>query len=113
MLSRIDRGALTRAMETAKADRADQLAAMLKDRPWEVVAVFAPCCCQYEALSLKPWQSPPMYAGDERPSDASPLSGRLAAWQLRRRLLAAGLSVFEPDPVRALDAHASNKRGSG
>jgi hypothetical protein len=55
MLSRIDREALTRAMETAKADRADQLAAMLEDRPWEDVAVFAACCCQYEALSLKPW----------------------------------------------------------
>ena len=103
MLSRIDREVLTRAMQTAKAERADQLAAMLKDRPWEDVAMFAAYCCQTAALNLKPWQEPPMHAGDDRPLDTSPLMGRLAAWELRRRLLAAGLSKFEPDPIRALE----------
>jgi hypothetical protein len=37
--------------------------------------------------------------------------GTVAARELRRRLLAAGLSVHEPDPVRALEAVAARQRG--
>jgi hypothetical protein len=33
----------------------------------------------------------------------------VAAWELRRRLLKAGLSVFEPDPVAALEAVAARQ----
>jgi len=83
MLSRIDREVLTRAMQTAKAERADQLAAMLKDRPWEDVAMFAAYCCQTAALNLKPWQEPPMHAGDDRLLDTSPVMGRVGSVQVR------------------------------
>jgi hypothetical protein len=56
--------------------------------------------CQCRALNLKPWQSPPCRAGDAKP-DAEDHRGRLAAWTLRQRLLDAGLSQYEPDPLRA------------
>jgi hypothetical protein len=93
-------------MEMAKAESAGrrrQIEDKQRTEPWEEVAIFAAYCCQREALSLKPWQEPPMHAGADRPLDSSPLMGHVAAWELRRRLLAAGLSVFEPDPVRALE----------
>jgi hypothetical protein len=38
------------------------------------------------------------------------LAGKVAAWELRRRLLKAGLSEFEPDPVAALEAVAARQR---
>ena len=98
MLSRIDREVLTRAMQTAKAERADQLAAMLKDRPWEDVAMFAAYCCQTAALNLKPWQEPPMHAGDDR------LLTPPRSW------VASGLSKFEPDPIRALERASASAR---
>jgi hypothetical protein len=34
-----------------------------------------------------------------------------AAWELRRQLLKAGLSVWEPDPIRAREAVAACQRG--
>ena len=36
---------------------------------------------------------------------------RVAAWKLRRQLLKAGLSQYEPDPVAALEAVAAGRRG--
>jgi len=35
---------------------------------------------------------------------------RVAAWELRHRLLKAGLSMYEPDPIRALEAVAARQR---
>jgi hypothetical protein len=34
----------------------------------------------------------------------------MAAWELRWRLLKAGLSEYEPDPVAALEAVAARQR---
>ena len=62
-------------------------------------------------LNLKPWQPPPCWQGDERPVDDFATAGRVAAWELRRRLLAAGLSAFEPDPVGALAAIEARAHG--
>jgi hypothetical protein len=71
--------------------------------------MFAAYSLQCDALNLKPWQSPPMDAGDDKPRDESPVAGRVAAWELRRRLIAAGLSKFEPDPIRALETVAAGQ----
>ena len=65
--------------------------------------------CQMETLRLRPWQTPPCWVGDERPH-VDDHRGEVAAWELRRRLLAAGLSEFEPDPVAALEAIALRQR---
>ena len=96
-MKQIDRDALTRAMAMARKDRklAAQLDEQLKERSWHEVAEFAAYCCQYDNLKLLPHQSPPcaVIAGDPRDQDAA---------DLLRRMLAAGLSEFEPDPLKAL-----------
>jgi hypothetical protein len=54
-MDEIDKDALTRAIELARAepDRAQQIESMLKDRPWEEVAQFAAYHQQCKNLSLK------------------------------------------------------------
>jgi hypothetical protein len=91
----VDRDALGRAMEIAMSDpdRARQLRAKLVDEPWEEVAQFAAYGCQRSALRLKPWEEPPMHAH----------AGIPKAEALLRRMLEAGLSEFEPDPLSALE----------
>jgi hypothetical protein len=94
-MKKIDRDALARAMEMARKDRklAAQLDEQLKDRPWHEVAKFASYCCQCDNLKLLPHQSPPCMVIGDRDHDAA---------DLLRRMLAAGLSEFEPDPLKAL-----------
>lgn len=104
-MRRVDREALTRAIKLARASdprRNAQIAAKLKTEPWLEVATFAAYCCQTERLNLRSWQPPPCWMGDDKPVDDCPTAGRVAAWTLRRRLIAAGLSKFEPDPPAAL-----------
>jgi hypothetical protein len=104
-MKRVDRAALKRAIiEARKQDpaRRRQVDSMLSKRDWFEVARFCACCCQTAALQLKPWQPPPVWVGDEKPIDDFPSAGRVRAWELRRQLLAAGLSMYEPDPLAAL-----------
>jgi hypothetical protein len=63
-----------------------------------------------DSLHLKPWQEPPCWAGDDKPVDRDGTHGRAAAWALRRKLIKAGLSMYEPDPVAALEAVAACQR---
>jgi hypothetical protein len=101
-VNRVDRAALRRALQLARAEspgRAAQIAEKLKDEPWEKVANFAAYCCQIDNLGLKPWQDPPMYA--ELRSD------RPDALAVLVKLLGAGLSRYEPDPVAALQRRAA------
>jgi hypothetical protein len=95
-VNRVDREALKRALVLARAEspgRARQIADKLKTEPWQDVAEFAAYGCQIRNLGLKPWQDPPMYAEIRPDQDA------LA---ILVKLLGAGLSRFEPDPVAAL-----------
>ena len=46
----------------------------------------------------------PCELDDEKPIGDPQRRGLLKAWEVRRRLLAAGLSAFEPDPIGALAA---------
>ena len=98
-MTKVDRDALKRAMILAGRDieRAEQLAAMLRDEPWHDVAAFAAYTVQGDALRLRPWENPPC-AIDEDDDDPRDAMGR----KLLRRMLAAGLSRFEPDPLAAL-----------
>ena len=102
-MRKIDRAALVRAMEMARNDpeRARQLDAKLKNEPWHEVARFAAYVCQCDNLKLLPHQTPPCAViPNDRDKDAV---------NLLRRMLAAGLSEFEPDPLKALshDARAT------
>ena len=73
-----------------------QMQRKLKDEPWIEAAQFAAYACQDDALRLKPWQPAPCWMGDDRPVDDFAGAGRVAAWELRRRLIAWGLSGTSP-----------------
>jgi hypothetical protein len=98
-MNRVDRDALRRALVMVRAQspgRAKQIAAMLEDQPWEDVAEFAAYSCQCENLGLKPWQDPPLFA-ELRPDQPD-------AMAVLVKLVGAGLSRYEPDPIAALAA---------
>jgi len=116
-LSPIDQEALERAVELMRAEGGDsrnQIEQMLRQEPWERAAGFAVDHCQEKNLRLRLWQPPPSWIS---PKDVENIIskgddgalGHYAAALLLKRLLAAGLSQFEPDPERAL-AEAKAKR---
>ena len=100
-LSAIDREALERAVALMRAEddpqRRDQIARMLQEDGWLEAASFAAYHRQREVLDLKPWESPPCYGDTGHGHD-----GHADAAKLLKRLVAAGLSKFEPDPLSAL-----------
>ncbi len=106
MLSRVDRDALRRALKAKSPGRRQPPVG--SDVGFDE-ATSAAYSCQMDNLHLKPWQDPPCWADDgARPLDDH--RGRGAAWELRRRLIAAGLSQYEPNPVAALEAAAARQR---
>ncbi len=70
------------------------LAERIDGREWLDAALTAVYHYQCETLRLLPWQSPPMHL-DDSDDDAG-------GQKLLRRMLAAGLSRYEPDPLGAL-----------
>jgi hypothetical protein len=107
-MKRVDRDALKRALAMARAEspeQAQQIDDMLEDRPWQQVAAFAAHCCQCMNLHLRPWQAPPCHSHDEVGGDGDEYYGtRPNEVELRQRLQRAKLSVWEPDPIAALEA---------
>src|SRR5215470_12801006 len=99
-LSPVDREALERCMEIAQRDpeRAEQLQSMLGlGWPWNLVADMACHCCQARTLSLRPCQCSPSSVDENDPDERDKDAQRLL-----RRMLAAGMSRYEPDPLAAL-----------
>lgn len=93
MITDTDRDAMTRAIAAARresATRRKQIDAKLRKEPWEVVGRFAAFSAQIESLHLQPWESTLVYADTPE------------AHALLRRLKAAGLSKYEPDPLAAI-----------
>jgi hypothetical protein len=107
-LSRVDREALERAL-AMDPDR-DPTSDAPPDRKldperWYEAAHSAAYACQCAVLRPKPWQPVPAneyvaVTDDDR--EYGPVMGRAAAAELLRRLLAAGLSRYEPNPLAAL-----------
>jgi hypothetical protein len=105
-LDAADRDALERCMGIAKRDRAEQLEGKLvQGDSWIEVAEFASYSCQIRALNLKPWQSPPCTEDEDDPTPRD-----RAAQALLRRMLRAGVSRYDPDPLAALAG--ANRRSS-
>jgi hypothetical protein len=75
--------------------RIEQVQSMFADRPWIEVALF--CCYvqQINSLALKPWETPPMDVDLDSDKEEH-------ATILTRRLIDAGLSIYEADPLMAL-----------
>jgi hypothetical protein len=65
---------------------------MLTTTHWVEVAEFCSHRCQMKRLGLAPWQQPPCTCGEDD-ADAGVLLGRM---------LEAGISQWEPDPLAAL-----------
>jgi hypothetical protein len=107
-LNRIDREALERAyaMDPDRNPASDEpIDRRLDPERWFLAAHSAAYACQCAALRPKPWQPVPAseyVSVTDDDSDYGPVMGRAAAAELLRRLLAAGLSRYEPDPVNAL-----------
>jgi hypothetical protein len=100
--SAVDLDALHRAMAQAmkEPERRRQILSMVENSGWSYAAEFAANLCQSAALQLKPWETPPACCDE---SDAM-------AWALADRLIAAGLSQFEPDPLAALARQAKARK---
>jgi hypothetical protein len=109
-ISDVDLRALQDAVAMSRASgqvRSGQLNSLFGQREWFAVATLAVHDCQVRSLALRPWQTAPMHVAD--PDNPKP--GDEEAAELLRRLLAAGLSRFEPSPIEALAA-AEARAGS-
>jgi len=98
----LDRAALTQALAMCRAEgegRAWQIDEKLKDEPWESVARFAASCCQSRTLKLQPWDTPPCGVSEDDDGESN-----ADAVKLLRKMLAAGVSRFHPDPLAAIEA---------
>ena len=101
----IDRDSLERCIAIASRDPdvARQLKSKLdgdhfcKPEPWDRVAKFAAFYCQIRALHLKLWQEPPCVADEDDLHERDK-----QAQTLLQKMLGAGLSRYEPDPIKAL-----------
>jgi hypothetical protein len=105
-LSPVDREALERAlaMDPDRNPTSSPINRRLEPERWYAAAKSAAYACQCAALRPKPWQPVPAneYVAVTDRDDEGPVMGRAAAAELLRRLLAAGLSRCEPDPLNAL-----------
>jgi hypothetical protein len=102
VLLKQDRDAFTRAIAWARQhDRAAEIDRTLEQEGFEEAGRTASYAAQCENLKLRPWQAPPCHC---RATDSDPntYGCRPEELALRNRLLAAGLSVYEPDPPAAL-----------
>lgn len=106
-LRAIDRDAMRRAIEIVRREnftRREQIDEKLTREPWEEVGAFASYAAQCTALKLKPWQAPPCHTRGFTDNPSNSYGNRPDEMKLRDDLLAARLSVFEPDPEAALAA---------
>jgi hypothetical protein len=107
-LTQNDIAALELALETARKEspgRAQQLALKLAEDGWWPTARFAAYSCQVDALRLQPWEHPPVWV-----DDLDDYPDREAA-RLLKRMLAAGVSQYDPDPMAALEAAKKARAG--
>ena len=111
-LSRIDREALERAIEIVRnrkndPGRREQVDHLMKHEGWFTAADFCCYCCQSELIRPRLWQPIP---ADIDPADIETilargddgLGGEYAAARVLKRMLRAGLSRYEPEPLKAL-----------
>ena len=80
----------------------------------EEVGSFASYSCQMNSLHLRPWQTAPLWVGNLDVALHLPFGdprGDREAAELLKKMLDAGLSRFEPDPLDALD-HAEAARAA-
>jgi hypothetical protein len=107
ILTAIDRDALRRAFEAAAAEGAgyrEHLDGIEARDGWVSAAESASYHLQVKNLRLRPWQCPPCSCWSDEVGHGYGRSR--AEVMLRRRMLKANISLFEPDPHAALAAKA-------
>jgi hypothetical protein len=105
-LSAVDAEALERALALTRAEnkpRAMQIDDMLATRDWLRVATFASYSQQDRVLACKPWETVPMQVEVDERVEPPDLGQRRRAIKLLRKLLALGLSKYEPDIINAIE----------
>jgi hypothetical protein len=82
-----------------------QIEQMLSERGFAEAGPFAAYSLQCSRLALKPWMAPPCHAHEEveRADYDDSYGNRRVEVELLKRLLYAGLSRWEPDPIEALE----------
>jgi hypothetical protein len=97
-MKQIDQTALELALGTIlkgkDIGRAEQVRYLRDQDGWEPTARFCASMLQRQQLELKPWDRPPCDL--DAPDDS-------AAGRLLRRMLGAGLSRYDPNPLRGLE----------
>jgi hypothetical protein len=104
-MTRKDKDALRRALVAARALDAQTAQAVetnLKTSTWQEAAEYAAYHCQMRVLKLRPWQTPPMISHDEIDPEGR-YGGTEQEVGLRRKMLALRVSIFEPDPLAAIE----------
>jgi hypothetical protein len=103
--SEADRDAMKRALEAMRASdppRREQIEDKLQREGYVEACWFAAYSQQIDNLHLPPWKSPPCdsFDGDEFDPEIA---------EIVKRLKRYGLSLFEPDPIAAIEA--ARRRG--
>lgn len=112
-----DFDALRRAVEWGKSfqKREPQIVVVPTPMPpegspqWIEEAKHLVMMAQSVTLGLRPWQCEPASVHDDGVVDDGCYGRRANEVAVRRRLIALGLSVYEPDPPRAI-AQAEHQR---
>jgi hypothetical protein len=107
-----DLDALKRAMEWGKGyqRREPQLRMFPGDvmpdegtEEWIELALYFVSAAQSDSLHLRPWETPPLHTHDDGIVDSLGWGRRPNEVALLRKMIALGLSRFEPDPLQAID----------
>jgi hypothetical protein len=97
-MTKLDQTALELAFETVlkgkDVGRAEQVRHIRDQDGWEAAARFCVSLLQRRQLELRPWDLPPCAL--DAPDDSG-------AGRLLRRMLDAGLSRYDPNPIRGLE----------
>jgi len=95
-LTELDRIALNECLRRQRADPNPKVKQQIEDKlaecGWREAAEFACFDQQMRTLKLRPWQSPPCWNNEDDPKSIA----------LLNRMLAAGVSQYDPDPLADL-----------
>jgi hypothetical protein len=115
-LSRVDLEALERAHEQGckvSAAYREHLEHIAHQSGWDEAAQSAAYYLQVKNLRLKCWECPPSSCRDSiEVINKLTYGSRAKEVKLRRRLLALNLSLFEPDPQRAIERAEAARRNA-
>jgi hypothetical protein len=105
-MRKVDRDALTRALAMVRTldPIIVQAVESLLKTSWQEAAEYACYHCQMKSLQLRPWQAPPLRS-DDAVDPAGLYGAREQEVALRQRMIALGISIFEPDPLAAISAN--------